>query len=95
MAGSQDFTLTIVGTGFPASPTYNKDHPGVFWQAGGTQSGVWLAIDISQCDATHVIATVPAALVQTAGTVTLQVQVYYFADDMPKSVSNLVKFVVN
>ena len=95
MAGSQDFTLTIVGTGFPASPAYRKDHPGVFWQASGTQSGVYLPIDISQCDATHVIATVPAALVQNAGTFTLQVQIYYFANDTPKSVSNLVNFVVN
>ena len=93
-SGAQDFTLTIVGKGFPVSPTSRTDHPGVLWSSGGTQNGVWLAIDLSQCDATHVTATVPANLVQNAGTFDIQVQVYHFADDTPKAVSNIVHLVV-
>ena len=93
-SGAPDFTLTIVGKGFPVSPTYRTDHPGVFWSSGGTQNGVWLAIDLSQCDATHVTATVPANLVQNAGTFNIQVQIVFFADDTPKAVSNSVQLVV-
>ena len=92
--GTQDFTLTIVGSGFPASPTDLTDHPGVLWSSAANPNGTWLAMDLSQCDATHVTATVPANLVQTAGTFDIQVQISHFADDSPKAVSNVVHFVV-
>ena len=92
--GAQDFTLTIVGKGFPLSPTDRTDHPGVLWSSTANPKGTWLVTDLSQCDATHVTARVPANLVLTAGTFDIQVQIYHFADDTPKAVSNVVQFVV-
>lgn len=92
--GAQDFTLTVVGKGFPPSPTDRTDHPGVLWSSAANPNGTWLVMDLSQCDATHVTARVPANLVLTAGTFNIQVQIYHFADDTPKAVSNVVQFVV-
>jgi hypothetical protein len=92
-SGAQDFTLTIVGSGFPASPSTTKDHPSVLWGVG-SQNGVYLDIDFAQCDATHIIATVPADLVQNAGTFDIQVQIFHFADDIPKAASNIFHLVV-
>jgi hypothetical protein len=92
-SGAQDFTLTIVGTGFPASPSIRQDRPEViFWSS--TQDGVYLGMDWAHCDATHLIATVPADLVQNAGTFNVQVQIFHFADDGPKAVSNIVQLLV-
>lgn len=91
--GAQDFTLTIVGSGFPASPSASTDHPSVLWGVG-SQNGHYLAVDFAQCDATHIVATVPADLVQNAGDFNLQVQIFHFADDTPKAVSNVITFVV-
>jgi hypothetical protein len=42
-SGAQDFTLMIVGSGFPASPSANKDHPSVVWGAG-SQNVVYLGL---------------------------------------------------
>ena len=93
-AGSPDFTITIVGKGFPTEPVDFKDHPAVFWKAGEHQNGVYLSVDNGQSDATHVTATVPASLVQNVGPSQVQVQIFFFADDTPKAVSNSIKFVV-
>ena len=82
-----------MGSGFPASPSTSKDHPSVLW-AVGSQNGVYLGIDFAHCDATHIVAMVPADLVQNAGTFDIQVQIFHFADDTPKAVSNIVKLVV-
>jgi hypothetical protein len=92
--GAPDFTLTVFGKGFPASPTDQTDHPGILWSSAANPNGKWLVMDLSQCDATHVTATVPANLVLNAGTFDIQVQIYHFADDTPKAVSNVVQFVV-
>ena|SRR5262249_13884559 len=94
-AGSPDFTITIIGTGFPSEPLDSKDHPAVFWQPSSNhQDGTYLSVDNLHSAATHVTATVPSSLVGNADTVKLQVQIFFFADDTPKSVSNLITFEV-
>jgi IPT/TIG domain-containing protein len=92
--GAQDFTLTIVGSGFPALSSTSNDQLSVLWGVG-TQNEVYLSIDFAKCDANHIVATVPAALVQSAGTFDVQVQIFHLADDTPKAVSNIVHFVVS
>lgn len=94
-AGNQDFVLIITGTGFPDSPAGYKYHPAVLWQSNGAQDGIYLPVDDGMSDSTHVTATVPASLVQNRGTFSLQVQVWFKADDSPKYVSNFATFVVN
>jgi hypothetical protein len=93
VAGSADFTLTIVGTGFPATPIGKEDHPGVWWSGGGP-NGTFLTVDFAGSDATQVTATVPASLVQNAGQFIVQASIWHHADDMPKAVSNTLKFKV-
>jgi hypothetical protein len=92
--GVQDFTLTIVGSGFPTFSSTSEDQLSVLWSVG-SQNGAYLSIDRAKCDANHIVATVPAALVQNAGTFDVQVQIFHLADDMPKAVSNIAHFVVS
>ena len=92
-AGSGDFTITIAGTGFPATPLVYRYHPEVWWSVGG-QNGVALSVNDAESDATHVTATVPASLVEDAGDFSVQVQIWFKADDTPKAVSNTLKFKV-
>jgi len=91
--GAQDFTLTILGSGFPAFSSTSEDQLSVLWGVG-SQNEVSLSIDLAKSDANHIVATVPAALVQNAGTFDVQVQIFHLADDMPKAVSNIGHFVV-
>jgi len=48
--GAQDFTLTIVGSGFPALSSTSNDQLSVLWGVG-TQNEVYLSIDFAKCDA--------------------------------------------
>lgn len=94
-AGNPDFILVIVGSGFPAIPLDYRDHPAVWWAPHGTANGVYLSVDNTQSDTNRVTATVPASQLQNAGDFDVQVQVWFKADDMPKAVSNLLKFSVS
>jgi hypothetical protein len=94
-AGSGDFVVTIVGTGFPATPAGFKDHPAVLWGTQGNGNGTYLQVANDQSDATHVTATVPASLVQSSGKFNVTVQIWFKADDMPKATSNTLTFSVD
>ena len=47
-AGNPDFTLIIIGSGFPAVPLDYKDHPAVWWAPHGIANGVHLSVDNTQ-----------------------------------------------
>jgi hypothetical protein len=91
-AGSPDLQLDIEGTNFPANPSIREDHAGVFWTTDGGRTGTWL--EMKDANATHLTAVIPATLLVSPTSAIMQVQVYHFADDMPKASSNTVKFSV-
>jgi hypothetical protein len=91
-AGSPDIQLDIEGMKFPPNPSVREDHAGVLWTTDGGRTGTWL--EIKEANATHLTAVIPAKLLVSPATAIMQVQIYHFADDMPKATSNTVQFKV-
>ena len=87
--GSPDLTLSITGAHFANSVRYY--HSVVTWSVNGTD--IYLATSIAS--STQLTAVIPAALLVSPGKAAVSVQTWYFADDIPTSVSSPVAFTVN
>lgn len=86
--GSPDILLNIEGTHL-SPPGLG---PAVLWNADGGQSSTFL--EIAQHNDTHITGRIPAALLVSAGSATLQVQLYRGDGDIPRASSNTVEFTV-
>jgi hypothetical protein len=64
----------------------------VLWTTDGGRTGTWL--EIKEANATHLTAVIPAKLLVSPATAIRLVQIYHFADDVPKATSNTVEFKV-
>ena len=87
---SPDILVNIEGTHL--SPPGPRLGPAVFWNFNGSQSSAFL--EITQNNDTHITAMIPAALLVSAGSATLQVQIYRGQGDIPRASSNTVEFTV-
>ena len=87
IAGSSDLQLTVIGSNFLNANLYNTV---VLWSANGHDTFLPTAF----VSGMQLIAFIPAALLTKPITANVSVQIYYFADDIPTSVSNSVSFAV-
>jgi hypothetical protein len=84
-AGGTDLPLTIFGTNFVSQNGYRTS---VAWNGPGGLS--YLTVDV--LDNGRIDTVIPASLLTTAGTATLNVQFWHKADDEPKAQSNTASF---
>ena len=87
IAGGSDLQLTVIGSNFLNANLYNTV---VLWSANGHDTFLPTAF----VSGTQLTALIPAALLMKPITAKVSVQIYYFADDIPTSVSNSVSFAV-
>ena len=90
-AGSPDLTLTIAGSNLDLRHAgTHQTNTDVVWFANGSLAQLFL-IAVSS---TTITAKVPAALLATPGYAGIHVEKWYFADDTPFAVSNILTFTV-
>ena len=87
--GSPDVFINIEGTHFMPPVPFGA---AVSWSTDGGHTSAFLGIN--QVNDTHITAVIPAALLVSAASATLQVQIYYRDGDSPRATSNTVEFKV-
>jgi hypothetical protein len=89
--GSPDLTLTIAGSNLDLRHAgTHQTNTDVVWFANGSDS----QLSLIALSSTTITAKVPAALLAKPGNAGIHVEKWYFADDTPFAVSNILTFTV-